>query len=167
MPYRNKTYVCFDADNDIHWYRLMTAWSDNENFKFNFYNAHDLTTIRPGSTEESIKASLRERMRNSKVLVVLIGTNTRFCNTYVKWEIELAIKHGLPIIAINLNGDRKFDENLCPKALRETLAIHVPFKEALMTYALDNWPDRHAELKAEGEDGPRWYKDSVYSGLGL
>ncbi|NBS70289.1 molecular chaperone Tir, partial [bacterium] len=43
MPYRNKTYVCFDGDNDIRYYRLMQAWRDNERFDFNFYNAHDLT----------------------------------------------------------------------------------------------------------------------------
>ena len=36
MPYRNKTYVCFDADNNIHYYYLMLAWkqSDNTNFQF-------------------------------------------------------------------------------------------------------------------------------------
>ena len=35
MSYKNKTYVCFDADSDIHWYRLMTAWKENENINKN------------------------------------------------------------------------------------------------------------------------------------
>ena len=26
MAYRNKVYVCFDGDSDIHYYRLMLAW---------------------------------------------------------------------------------------------------------------------------------------------
>ena len=26
MAYRNKTYVCFDGDKDMHYYRLMCAW---------------------------------------------------------------------------------------------------------------------------------------------
>ena len=26
MGYRNKTYIAFDGDNDMHYYRLMTAW---------------------------------------------------------------------------------------------------------------------------------------------
>jgi hypothetical protein len=61
MAYRNKIYVAFDADNDIRYYRLMQAWKQNDNTNFNFYDAHDLTNIMPWSTEESIKASLRER----------------------------------------------------------------------------------------------------------
>lgn len=166
MPYRNKTYVCFDGDNDMDYYRLMQAWKDNENFSFNFYNAHDLTIIRHWSSEDSIKASLRIRMQSSKVLVVLIGENTRYCNTYVKWEIELAVKHGLPIIGVNLNGERSYDSTRCPKALRETLAIHVPFKAKIMTYALDNWPKRHGVLVSD-DITPHWYKDSVYEQLGI
>jgi len=35
--YTNKTYVAFDADNDIHYYRLMQAWEKNDNTSFNFY----------------------------------------------------------------------------------------------------------------------------------
>ena len=30
MAYKNKTYVCFDADNDIKYYNLMKAWKENE-----------------------------------------------------------------------------------------------------------------------------------------
>jgi len=27
MSYQNKTFVSFDGDTDIHYYRLMTAWN--------------------------------------------------------------------------------------------------------------------------------------------
>lgn len=30
MAYRNKAYVCFDGDADIHYYRLMQAWHQND-----------------------------------------------------------------------------------------------------------------------------------------
>ena len=159
--------MCFDGDNDIRYYRLMQAWRDNERFDFNFYNAHDLTTIRHWSGEDSIKASLRERMRNSKLLVVLIGEKTKNCHTYVKWEIELATKHGLPIIAVNINGLRGVDYDRIPATLREKLSIHIPFKERAMTYALDHWPARHAQLASTGESTPHKYNDSVYQELGL
>ena len=46
MPYRNKTYVCFDGDNDIHYYYLMKAWKQNDSMSFNFFDAHDLNTSR-------------------------------------------------------------------------------------------------------------------------
>jgi hypothetical protein len=42
MSYRNKTYVGFDADTDMHYYRLIQAWKANKNIDFNFYNVHDI-----------------------------------------------------------------------------------------------------------------------------
>ena len=77
MAYRNKTYIAFDGDNDMHYYRLMTAWSANERFSLNFSNAHDLNTARDSSQEESIKRQLRERFANSNLFMVLIGDKTR------------------------------------------------------------------------------------------
>ena len=50
MAYRNKTYVAFDGDKDIHYYYLMRAWKDNDNVDFNFYDAHDLNTALDTST---------------------------------------------------------------------------------------------------------------------
>ncbi len=70
MSYQNKTFVSFDGDSDMHYYRLMTAWKQNDNLPFNFYNAHDLNAARDSSSEESIKAQLAERLRNSKVFVL-------------------------------------------------------------------------------------------------
>ena len=43
MAYRNKVFVSFDGDADIHYYRLMCAWKQNDRTPFNFYDAHDLT----------------------------------------------------------------------------------------------------------------------------
>lgn len=42
MSYRNKTYVIFDADNDIWAYRYMRGWIAEEHIEFNFHDAHDL-----------------------------------------------------------------------------------------------------------------------------
>ena len=109
MTYRNKTYVCFDGDNDIHYYWLMKAWKQNDGFSFNFFDAHDLNTARDTSLSDTIKQKLRERLLNSKVLVVLIGDKTRYLYRFVRWEMEQALKLGLPIVAVNLNGLRKMD----------------------------------------------------------
>ena len=87
MAYRNKVYVSFDADSDINYYRLMRAWTQNDNTNFNFYDAHDVNNNYDKS-EASIKASLEERFRNSKEFVLLVGEHTRFLYKYVRWEIE-------------------------------------------------------------------------------
>jgi hypothetical protein len=167
MPYRNKTYIAFDADSDIHYYRLMEAWKQNDNMSFNFHNAHDINTIRAWSSEDSKKAQLRERMANSKVLIVLVGEKTRFQQTYVRWEIDLAIKGNLPIIVVNLNGSRYMDESRCPLILRTELAVHVPYNRAIIQWALDTWPSAHIQYRTAGQKGPFYYEPHVYTRLGL
>lgn len=167
MPYRNKTYVSFDGDIDIHYYRLMQAWKQNDGFAFSFYNAHDLNTARDTSLESSIKAQLSERMRNSCCFVLLVGERTRYLTKFVLWEIEQAISRNLPMIVINLNGRRSMDSQRCPPLAQHTLAVHIPFNAAIMQYALDQWPTSHEKYKREGRNGPFYYPDSVYNNLGL
>jgi hypothetical protein len=167
MPYRNRTFVSFDGDNDIHYYRLMQAWHQNDGFDFNFYNAHDINTARDSSQEASIKAQLAERMRNSKIFVLLVGERTRYLTKFVQWEIEQAISRSLPIIVVNLNARRSMDSQSCPTAAQKTLAIHISFNAAIMQYAMDNWPSSHEKFTREGKSGPYYYNEDVYRRLGL
>lgn len=167
MAYRNKTYVAFDADSDIHYYRLMQAWKQNDGTGFDFVDAHELNDIRPWSTEESKKAALRERMKNSKVFVLLVGDKTKYQNTYVRWECEQALRQELPIIVVNLGGKRSIDEERCPLILRDRLAIHVSYNAAIIQKALESWPANFESCKTQGKAGPYYYKDEVYMGLGL
>ena len=167
MPYRNKTFVSFDGDTDIHYYRLMQAWKQNDGIDFNFYDAHSISSCRDTSLESTIKAQLAERMRNSSVFVLLVGERTRYLHKFVKWEIEQAIRRDLPIIAVNLNGTRSMDPDRCPPALRDQLAMHVSFNVAIVKYALDHWPDAHTRHRQQGKTGPFYYTSEVYRGLGL
>lgn len=167
MPYRNKTYVCFDGDTDIHYYRLMMAWKQNDGILFNFHNAHELNFARDSSQEESIKRQLRERLKETKCLVVLIGQQTRYLYKFVKWEMEQALSLGLPIIGVNLNGLRKQDGNLCPPVIRSELVVYVSFNAKIVQHAMDHWPQEFANLRREGHSGPYFYNDDVYRRLGL
>lgn len=167
MAYRNKTYVCFDGDTDMHYYRLMQAWHQNDRSPFSFYNAHDLNTSRDTSQEASIKQQLRTRLLNSKVFVVLIGERTRYLTKFVKWEMEQAIGLDLPIIGVNLNGRRAMDQTRCPPTIREELAIYVSYNAAIMQHALESWPTLHLSYRRQGESGPYYYVADVYQRLGL
>lgn len=167
MPYRNKTFVSFDGDNDMHYYRLMTAWHQNDNTSFNFYDAHELTQARDTSMEATIKASLQIRMRESKVFVLLVGEKTQYLYRFVKWEIEQALSRKLPIIAVNLNGTRYLDENRCPPVLKPELAVHISFNVRMMQHALENWPDYAYRQHLLGKTGPHYFNEQVYAGLGL
>ena len=167
MAYSNKTYVSFDADNDMHYYRLMQAWKQNDRSNFKFYDAHDLNTARDTSTEESVKDRLMERMRNSKVFVLLVGERTRYLYKFVRWEIEQAIKTDLPLIVVNLDGKRSRDADRCPPIVQEELAVHISFNAAIMQHALENWPHSHATYREQNKTGPYYYTESAYKKLGL
>jgi hypothetical protein len=166
MPYKNKTYICFDGDTDMRYYRLMTAWKANGQVAFNFHNAHDINSARDSSQEESIKRQLRERFANSKLLVVLIGQKTKLLRKFVQWEMEVALRLGLPIIGVNLNGNKAQDD-LCPPAIKAELAVYVPFGLRIIEHAMSDWPATHAIQKANGKTGPFHYIPKIYADLGL
>ena len=159
MAYRNKTYVCFDADSDIRFYNLMKAWKENGTHPFNFHNAHDLNNLRQNTSDEQIYKKLLERLKNTKVMIVLIGGKTKNLYKFVRWEIEYAIDTDLPIIAVNLNKKNKMDNELCPPILKDKLAIHVPFYQSNINYALNYWPDEHYKNKKDGKSGPFYYEE--------
>lgn len=167
MAYRNKTYVCFDGDSDIHYYRLMQAWHQSDHTQFNFYNAHDLNRARDSSLEASIKRQLRERLLNTKVFVVLIGEKTRYLYKFVRWEMEQALSLNLPIIGVNLNGRRSQDPDRCPPIIKNELAIYISFNARILQHALETWPREHAVQRASQASGPFFYDPEVYRRLGL
>ncbi len=166
MAYRNKVYVAMDADNDLHYYRLLQAWKQSDYTTFNFYDAHDLNTILDRS-EASIKDGLQERFRNAKTFVLLVGNHTRYLHKFVRWEIEQALKRKLPCIVVNLNGKRDQDNDRCPPIIRDHPAIHISFNAKIMEYALDNWPQFHTANSGNEIKQAYHYKESVYQGLGL
>lgn len=167
MAYRNKVYIAFDADTDIGYYRLMQAWKQNDNTTFNFNNAHELNNLRRGSSEATIKAKLRERMANTKVLIVLIGEHTKDLYKFVRWEMELALEMNLPIIAVNLDGKRHQNLATCPPIIRDELVLYVSYKQKIIEKALAEWEDRHYQLVSQGKSGPYSYNDEIYANLGL
>jgi hypothetical protein len=167
MSYKNKTFVSFDGDADMRYYRLMQAWKQNDHISFNFYNAHELNSARDTSSEESIKAQLMKRLMNTKVFALLIGENTRYLYKFVRWEIEQALSRNLPIIAVNLNGSRSMDVGRCPPLLKDKLAVHISFNAAIVQYAFENWPAFHETHDDQEKIGPYYYKDNVYKKLGL
>jgi hypothetical protein len=168
MAYRNKLYTTFDGDTDMWAYRMLQAWAANGSIDFSFYNAHDLNTARDGSLTESIKEQLRERLRNSKLMLILVGENTKGLRKFVPWEIESAHKRELPIVVANLNGKRKYDPDRCPTAVLDgdTYTVHVSYERAIIKHALEHFADDYGKYKSDG-NAQLVYSDKVYTSLGL
>jgi hypothetical protein len=174
MAYRNKTFVSF-ASEDIHFYRLMRAWRENEKIEFDFYDAHDINVARDSSQADTINRRLRERLGNTKQVVMLIGDVTRRKaadpDTFVYYEARTILKLGLPIIFANVNRSREAQPNRIPEVLLEPYTMSTSFGPTILKYALDNFPQAYLGNLVLPEDkrkkGPYNYNKSIYDGLGL
>lgn len=165
MGYRNKTYIIFDGDNDMWAYAYMKGWKSKKNIDFDFHDAHDLNTITNMSSEDNTKRKLRERFSNAKQAIVCIGDSTKNLYRFVRWEIEVCHNLGLPIVAVNLNGDRSINVDKCPPILREKDAVHVSFNARIIKYAMDNFCENYRDYKGQGKN---WnYGEKIYKDLGL
>ena len=166
MSYKEPTYVIFDGDEDGWAYQFMRGWKENDRIDFDFRDAHDLGTMTSRAEDEAyVKSHLRDRMKKSSSVIVLVGEKTKNLFRFVRWEIELALELGLPIVVVNLNKSNGRDNGLCPPILRDACAVHIPFKLAAIKHALDSWPKEYAGLDAsERSNGARRYSDEKYRG---
>jgi hypothetical protein len=162
MSYNDPTYVIFDGDNDKWAYGFMKGWRESEHVDFDFRDAHDLDSMTSRAQDEAyVKSKLKERMRLSSVVLVLVGDKTKNLYKFVRWELELALEIGLPIVVVNLNKRDDIDHDLCPAIIRDVCAVHVPFKMAAIKHALDKWPTEYRSLNAEiKKRGGRSYKNA-------
>lgn len=158
MSYRNKTYIAFDGDHDIRYYELMKAWNNNEKIDFDFYNAHELTQAHDWATIETIKRSLKFRIDNSKMLILLIGENTKRLTRFVEYEVETAMRQELPIICANLNGSKKKDK-LAPAWMEDYPVVYIPFSREFLSYAMNKWPNSFYKHLKSLENGSYYYED--------
>jgi hypothetical protein len=169
VAYRNKTFVSF-ASEDILSYRLMQAWNKNENIDFSFHDAHDLNTALDTSQPETIRRRLRERLSNTKQVVLLVGNRTRVVaadpSRFLYYEVETILDLDLPVVFANLNGVRVAERSRLPARLLGSYTMSVSFQAKAIKKALDEFVDGYTATKAT-QKGPYQYKPEVYRGLGL
>jgi hypothetical protein len=181
MAYRNGTYVAFHAQgtnlpgkSDMDYYNLMKAWSAKTDDDFTMINSHDkASAVRDSSKRATLRASLQERLRNSKNMVLIIGDTTRFDTDWVPFEIEKAIDtYEIPIIAAYpdygpILEPAKFAP-LWPKALADRInsntarVIHIPFKKAPLLDAIGQFSHTNLPNGALG-----YYSREAYRQWGL
>lgn len=145
----------------------MLGWNNNRNITFEFKNAHDLDNMTARAQGEAyVKRNLRLRMEKARAVVVLVGESTKHLYKYIRWELELALDMGLPIIVANLNETNEFARSRCPAIIRDECVVHVPFKMAAIRHALNNWPADFYGFSAQTKAaGARHYTDEVLKGL--
>lgn len=155
-------YIVFDGDTDKWAYGYINGWKKNKNIDFDYVDAHSLDNMTGRAQDERyVKSRLRERMEKADTVIVLIGENTKYLYKYIRWELELALELGLPIIAANLNKTNGQDKELCPAIIRDNAAVvHVPYSLDAIRHAVKNFPSFYRGLPSEKKAtrSPYYYK---------
>lgn len=169
MAYRNGNYTAFyiaepfnasalgaHATKDFCYYNMLRAWKGNDT-SFPFNDSHDKTyNVRDNSAwETTLRPRLRERIRNSKNIVLFLSSNT-VSSRALREEVDYGINgQGLPVIVIYPEYDSK-DSLLINGSLKQSVknlwdklpifrdsmgkvpTLHVPNKKETIEAALEN-----------------------------
>ncbi len=150
-----RTFVGFSS-TDLHYYRLMQAWKQNESIEFDFVDCQLAAEVN-SEDEGYIKRRCRDRINMAGTYVLLIGEDTRSKHKYVRWEAEVAIEKRCRLIGVNLDKSRSITD-ACPPVFKNVGAIFVPYSPKIVAHALKNY---------EKNDDQNWhYKEETYRQLG-
>ena len=171
MAYRNGNYSAFyvnepfdegnlgaHATKDFLYYNLLKAWKANDS-SFPFVDSHDKNyNVRDGSSWEfTLKPRIRERLRNSKNLILFLSSITRNSRA-LREEVDYGINNlGLPAIVVYPDFSEKSDIINCEsKTLRKKITdlwdklpkfrdsmevvptLHIPNNKSLIKRALQD-----------------------------
>lgn len=182
MAYRNGTYIAFHADgtnipteSDIKYYNLIKAWTAKSDDDFYMINSHDKTgAVRDSSKKETLSNKLKERLRNSKHMVLLIGDTTKNDRDWIPFEIEYAVDIcEIPLIITYIGYEYILQPALLspkwPPALNNRItnqtvsAIHIPFKKEPLKDAISRF-----DIKQKPKGGALgFYSQDAYKQFGV
>lgn len=185
MAYRNGNYAAFyvatpfnekslgaHATRDFCYYNMLRAWKGKDS-SFPFNDSHVKTyNVRDNSDWKlTLKPRLRERLRNSKNIILFLSSNT-VNSRALREEIDYGINdQELPVIVIYpeydskksllTNGSLKTSvKNLWDKLpiFRDSMGnvptLHVPLKQSLIKSALN---DKDFMLSTKVDSDIFWY----------
>lgn len=188
MAYRNGNYSAFyvtepfnpsalgaHATRDFVYYNQLRMWKGQDS-AFPFNDSHDKTyNVRDGSDwETTLKPRLRERLRNSKNIVLFLSSITTNSRA-LREEIDYGINdQGLPVIVVYPEYASESDllttdnqalkqavKNLWDKLpiFRDSMSsvptLHVPNKKSVIEKALNN---AKFMVGTKGDSGAFFYK---------
>lgn len=131
---------------------MLRAWRASDNIDFNFPDSHLKTAqVRDTSSEATLKDRLRERMRNSKNMLVIISEDTNFDRGLLNWEIKTAMEdYNLPVIVAyaGRNSLYNLDDELIRRLPKEIFVnvvmgfknfAHIPFAQDDIYRAINHY----------------------------
>ncbi len=145
-----------NATKDFVYYNMIKAWKGKDN-SFPFIDSHNKNyNVRDGSDwEKTLKPRLRERLRESKNIVLFLSDRTKN-SPALREEIDYGINNqGLPVIVVYPDYDSKESllkdsdlkqeiKNLWDKlpifrdSMSKVPTLHIPMKQDIIKMALEN-----------------------------
>ncbi len=152
MANRTGTYIAFDGlgqtdptKSDFRYYGTIKAWNASKHIEFRYVNSHDKTSaVRDTSKKATLKTRIRERLRASKNMLVILSPKTRKSGSMLTYEIEQAVDtYDLPLVVAYTDLQVVLRPALLsyywPNALSRRISnaqgsmIHIPFaKDPIM-----------------------------------
>ena len=183
MTYRRTgTYIAFHAEgkkdptaSDIKYFNLLKAWKSSKGREFNFTDSHEKTgAIQDRSKKATVERHLKSRLQASKNMLLIVTETTKNDTDWVPMEISYAVDTcKIPIILAYPNFSIISApielSHMWPSVLASRIrngsvnAIHVPFVEAVLTDAIDQF--NHLKLPSGGGLGV--YSVQAYRNWGL
>lgn len=187
MAYRNGNYSAFyvaepfstsnlgaNATRDFVYYNLLRTWKGDDS-TFPFIDSHSKNyNVRDGSDwEKTLKPRIRERLRNSKNIVLFLSAITKNSQA-LREEVDYGINNlKLPVIVVYPDYGKESDIIGCKsKTMRKQIkdlwnrlprfrdsmhsvpTLHVPLKKLLIRKALDS---RNFKVQTKREPGVSFF----------
>lgn len=133
------------ATKDFHYYNLLRAWKGADS-SFPFVDSHDKNySVRDGSDwEATLKPRLRERLRNSKNIILFLSSITANSRA-IREEVDYGINdQGLPVIVIYPEYDSK--ESLLENGLLNQAVQNLWGNLPIFRDSMKNVPTLHIPL---------------------
>jgi|SRR5690625_2027953 len=111
-----KLFVSYRADEEGNKYKnLLVAWSKNDNGYFDIKFEDTSIGVSINSDDEDyIKRRIREKISESRTVLVLIGKDTHKSD-WVEWEIDKAVELKKKLVAVKIKNSYTSPSNLFGK----------------------------------------------------
>jgi hypothetical protein len=181
MVNRTGTYFGFDglgeadpSKSDYKFYATVQGWAAGKHIDFKFVNSHEkASAVRDSSKRATLEASIMQRLRASKNMVVILSDDTRKSGSMFSFEIEKAVDtYDLPLIIAHTGYVSILDpgalSNRWPSTLQTRInngnatAIHIPFKKEAILNAIGQFTVNSSNLTG----GLNYYNRETYVGWG-
>lgn len=116
-----KIFITYDYDNDRHYKNMLVAWAQNSSFDLSF---HDKSVDISVDSDELavIRRVVSSQIKQSSRVLCLVGKDT-WRSDWVDWEINKAIEHGIPLVAVKTAKKHKSPEALKGAGAKWALAF--------------------------------------------